>query len=124
MKIITSKSYTKLAEKVSYDNFEFRNEYLEEPFTIQRGNVTYYVVAPHSAEGSIRKEYVTDFRGNLDREDSYTTQNIEEIRVSIGDVEKVWDENGNKYDPYQFTITPEEERIMKQEVKDHYYNVL
>jgi hypothetical protein len=49
---------------------------------------------------------------------------LEEISVYIGDVEKVWDDQGKQYDPYKFIITPEEEQMMELEVKAFYENTI
>jgi hypothetical protein len=120
MKVIKSASYIK---KMA-GNFRHENKYLEEPFQIERNGITYNVKAPYSAEGVIRSENVTEFKGDLDREDNYVSRWLEEISVYIGDVEKVWDDQGKQYDPYKFIITPEEEQMMELEVKAFYENTI
>ena len=102
-------------------DFRHENKYLEEPFQIQRDGVTYNIIAPYSAKGRIDSKNITEFKGDPDREDNYESRWLDNIFVSIGDIEKIWDDKGNKYNSYEFILTPEEEKMMEIEVK-HYYN--
>jgi len=117
MKVIKTASYMKMAR-----NFRHENKYLEEPFQIQRNGVVYNIIAPYSAKGQINSENITEFKGDPDREDNYDSRSLNSIYVDIGDIEKVWDDKGNKYDPYEFILTPEEEKMMEIEVQQYYEN--
>ena len=106
---------------VSFFNFEHKNKYMEEPFTVNRGDKIFYMVAPYSAKGVISSEPVVEFRGDDLKEDHYEARGIESIEVYIGDVEKISDDQGNPYDPEKFPITSQDENQMEREVIDFYY---
>lgn len=103
-------------------NFVHENRHLEESFRIQRDGIFYNIIAPYSAQGQINSRNITEFKGDPDREDNYESRSLNNIYVTIGDIEKVWDDEGNKYDSYEFILTPEEEQMMEKEVEQYYIN--